>query len=81
MCQEEQLPMNETLHSSKAIVLVLWIKNPGTLCWIYMTSHGNGGEAEVVWIDMEVPKLGVPADHPKLDHFSIEIYGFGDPPL
>ena len=30
---------------------------------------------------MEVPKLGVPADHPKLDHFSIEIYGFGDPPI
>ena len=25
--------------------------------------------------------MGVPQNHPKLDHFSLETYGFGDPPL
>ena len=27
------------------------------------------------------PKMGVPQNHPKLDHFSIETNGFADPPL
>ena len=26
------------------------------------------------------PKMEVPPNHPKLDNFSTEIYGFGDPP-
>ena len=25
--------------------------------------------------------MGVPSNHPKLDHFSIETYGFGDHPF
>ena len=32
-------------------------------------------------IHMVFPKMVVPLNHPKLDYFSIETYGFGDPPL
>jgi hypothetical protein len=27
------------------------------------------------------PKMGVHPNHPKLDHFTIKTYGFGDPPF
>ena len=30
---------------------------------------------------MRFRKMGVPPNYSKLDNFSIEIYGFGDPPV
>ena len=32
-----------------------------------------------IYVYRGFPKMGVPPTHPKLDHFSIDTYGFGDP--
>ena len=49
--------------------------------YVYIYIWECNGHIYILHIHMVFPKMVVPLNHPKLDHFSIETYGFGDPPL
>jgi hypothetical protein len=52
-----------------------------------MKNHGRNGIRNIQWGDGRIIAIeasclmGVPTNHLRLDNFSIEIFGFGDPPF